>query len=105
MHVSCSYEMRLTKTPLCGHSLPALFLSSVLNAHTPEPIPDRENTQGMEDARAALGRETAKVLRLEAELSEAQKKLAQAAEDHKELVLLRTKLKVKAVIREACALL
>ncbi|KAF5836080.1 hypothetical protein DUNSADRAFT_6500 [Dunaliella salina] len=45
--------------------------------------------KGMEDARAALGRESAKVLRLEGEAAEFHKKLALAAEEHKELVALR----------------
>uniref|UniRef100_A0A7S3QKW4 ACB domain-containing protein n=1 Tax=Dunaliella tertiolecta TaxID=3047 RepID=A0A7S3QKW4_DUNTE len=45
--------------------------------------------KGMEDARAALGRESAKVLRLEGEAAESHKKLALAAEEHKELVALR----------------
>jgi hypothetical protein len=45
--------------------------------------------QGMDEARAALSQESAKVLRLEAEAAESHKKLAQAAEEQRELVSLR----------------
>jgi len=58
------------------------------------PPPLFGNAQGMEDARAALGRESSKVLRLEAEAAEAHKKLVLAGEEHKELVQLRMKVKV-----------
>jgi len=54
------------------------------------------HVQGMEDARAALGRESAKVLRLEAEAAEMHKKLALAAEEGKELVALRRQVGVCA---------
>ncbi len=47
------------------------------------------SVQGLEDARAALARESAKVMRLEVENAELSKRLGDAAEERKELENLR----------------
>eukprot|EP00197_Chlamydomonas_leiostraca_P012843 CAMPEP_0202861700 /NCGR_PEP_ID=MMETSP1391-20130828/3008_1 /ASSEMBLY_ACC=CAM_ASM_000867 /TAXON_ID=1034604 /ORGANISM="Chlamydomonas leiostraca, Strain SAG 11-49" /LENGTH=760 /DNA_ID=CAMNT_0049541129 /DNA_START=57 /DNA_END=2339 /DNA_ORIENTATION=- len=52
--------------------------------------------KGLEDARAALAKESARVLRLEAQLAEAQRGLAAAAEERKELEALRRQAKEAA---------
>ncbi len=49
----------------------------------------RAAEQGLDDARAALGRESAKVVRLEVEIAELNKRLAVEAEARKELEALR----------------
>jgi phage-related minor tail protein len=56
-----------------------LLLVVVLSTHS----------QGLEEARGALAREGAKVLKLEAQVSELQHALAAAQEDRKELETLR----------------